>query len=400
MPDPISDFDRLLAGPAPRRVPWNDRWFPDRQFIIRSADTVSAVHLSQRWQLGLIGAGLAVLLGFIGASAHGAWMRHVEAQMEHEMAALRDTARTEAERAEADRELLRRLGHELDEQIAARDRAEHAPDSPQMQAQRQAAIARLLAEREATIERVLAERARVAAERDAALAARDAALAANQQTLARLDEQTRATMDEVSKIIASTGLDPQRLAPVKLPEHEDRNAPRGGPFVPFHALPAGDAGQAAQSVAIVNSLDRLQRLAALLQHMPLASPVPHTEVSSPFGYRIDPFTGQAALHEGIDLRAPAGTAVYATAPGVVSFAGARPDYGIMVDIEHGYGLMTRYAHLARILVKPGETIALHQQIGVMGQTGRATGVHLHYETRVNGQVQDPIHFLKADHYVP
>lgn len=398
--DPVLAFDRLLSGPPPKRVRRVDRWFPDRQFIIRSTDRVSAVHLSQRWQLGIVGSVLALLVGFVGAAAHAAWMRHVEMVMEGEMASLRDSAQAEAARAEADRELLRRLGHELDEQIAERDRAAHAPDSPQMQAQRQAAINRLLAEREATIQRVVDERARLIAERDAALAARDVAVAANQQTLARLDDQTKAAIDEVQKIITSTGLDPQRLAPVKEPAHEDRNAPRGGPFVPFQPLKTGDAGQVTKSLAIVGSLDQLQRLTRLLEHMPLASPVPHTEVSSPFGYRIDPFTNQAALHEGIDLRGPQGTPIYATAPGVVSYAGWKYDYGQTVDIEHGFGLMTRYAHLSRLLVKPGDTVVLHQKIGLMGATGRATGAHLHYETHVNGQVQNPIHFLKADHYVP
>jgi murein DD-endopeptidase MepM/ murein hydrolase activator NlpD len=137
-----------------------------------------------------------------------------------------------------------------------------------------------------------------------------------------------------------------------------------------------------------------------LAHLPVASPVSDVDLSSGYGYRHDPFTGQGSMHEGTDFRGAYGSPIYATAAGVVASAGYQPEYGYTVDIDHGFGLMTRYAHLEKILVKPGETVSLHQKLGLMGATGRATGVHLHYETRVNGNARNPLNFLKADHYVP
>ena len=119
------------------------------------------------------------------------------------------------------------------------------------------------------------------------------------------------------------------------------------------------------------------------------------QVTSPFGYRLDPFTGAQSLHEGIDLEGARDTPILATAAGVVAFVGVHTDYGNMIDLDHGSGLVTRYAHLDRALVRVGDHVALHQEIALMGATGRATGVHLHYEIRVDGVARNPVNFMKA-----
>ena len=405
---PISELEALKLGHAPRKLSWIDRTFPHRQVLIRGAERTHAIHLGQRLQIGVVSVVIISVVASTAMTIDVAWSRYQAAQMASEMDALRSTAKLEADRAAQDHALLNRLSSELAERISERDKIANDPArNGQNLAERQAEIDRLMAARESAIQHALDERSRVAAERDAAIAERDAALAANRDLLARLDDQASKTISEIQKIIASTGLDINRLAPIKPPAKEDRNAPRGGPFIPWlggHSANAPPSSPTVDEMApkvtnIVAGIDRLDQLRQLLAHLPLSTPVGNVEVSSRFGYRIDPFNGQVSLHEGVDLRGPQGTPIYATAEGVVTVADRRPDYGAMVEIDHGYGLITRYAHLARIMVKPGDHVLLHQQIGAMGATGRATGVHLHYETRVNGQARDPINFIKADHYV-
>jgi murein DD-endopeptidase MepM/ murein hydrolase activator NlpD len=133
--------------------------------------------------------------------------------------------------------------------------------------------------------------------------------------------------------------------------------------------------------------------------MPLSTPVERVVVSSPFGYRLDPFTRAPSMHEGIDLEGPMGTPIMATAPGVVTFAGTRAAYGGLVEVRHGFGFMTRYSHLEQALVRVGDHVALHQEIGLMGTTGRSTGVHLYYEVWVNGVTRNPAYFMKGNSHV-
>jgi len=119
------------------------------------------------------------------------------------------------------------------------------------------------------------------------------------------------------------------------------------------------------------------------------------DMSSPFGVRSDPFNGRAAMHTGIDLRGDTGEAVHATAAGTVSISGWEGGYGRMVEIDHGNGLATRYGHLSKIEVKVGQKVRIGEVIGLIGSTGRSTGPHLHYETRINDTAVNPQKFLRA-----
>jgi murein DD-endopeptidase MepM/ murein hydrolase activator NlpD len=127
--------------------------------------------------------------------------------------------------------------------------------------------------------------------------------------------------------------------------------------------------------------------------------VDEARLTSSYGVRFDPFTTAPAFHAGQDFAGAYLSPVEATGPGVVSFAGARSGYGNTVEVDHGQGFKTRYAHLAAISVRPGQRVALGQKLGGMGSTGRSTGVHLHYEVWVNGRAQNPARFLKAGKYV-
>jgi len=134
--------------------------------------------------------------------------------------------------------------------------------------------------------------------------------------------------------------------------------------------------------------------------MPTMMPVNAPYNASGFGIRIDPITGQQAMHEGIDFIADTGTPIVAAAGGVVQFAGFHPQYGYMVDIEHGNDLVTRYAHASKLLVKEGDVVQRGRHIANVGSTGRSTGPHLHFEVRFKGAPQNPNRFLIASGKTP
>jgi murein DD-endopeptidase MepM/ murein hydrolase activator NlpD len=148
--------------------------------------------------------------------------------------------------------------------------------------------------------------------------------------------------------------------------------------------------------------DQLSVLEALLVHdsanrkfLPTLFPILDGWYSSNFGYRIDPFTGQQSMHEGIDFPADVGTSIVAAASGKVVFAEWHNAYGKMIEIDHGNGLVSRYAHTSSMLVKEGDFVMRGQPIATVGSTGRSTGPHLHFEVRLNGVPQNPARFLQA-----
>ncbi len=178
---------------------------------------------------------------------------------------------------------------------------------------------------------------------------------------------------------------------------------QGGPLVRERALSEQDLQQViAKLAADLDLRDEYQgKLEAklLLQSvlkelLPNSQPVEAAYSSSSYGWRIDPLNGHRAFHEGLDFPAAVGTPVFAAADGIVTEATHTPDYGNLIKIEHGSGLETRYAHNAKLLVKVGDRILKGQQIAMVGNTGRSTGPHLHYEIRLNGNPLDPRQYLK------
>jgi murein DD-endopeptidase MepM/ murein hydrolase activator NlpD len=147
------------------------------------------------------------------------------------------------------------------------------------------------------------------------------------------------------------------------------------------------------------NLSEAGALAEAAQKLPFAKPTGGTSQSSGFGVRFDPFTRRPAFHSGLDFTGGYNYPVQATAPGIVSFTGVRSGYGNTIEIDHGRGFKTRYAHLQAIAVRPGQRVAVGQRIGGMGSTGRSTGPHLHYEVWVNGRAQNPSRFVRAGEYV-
>jgi len=129
--------------------------------------------------------------------------------------------------------------------------------------------------------------------------------------------------------------------------------------------------------------------------MPTIPPVDAAYSASSYGWRIDPFNGMLAMHEGVDFPVDIGTPVFAAAGGVVIYSGPHPQYGFLVEIDHGNDFTTRYAHCSRVLVREGEVVQRGSKIAESGSTGRATGPHLHFEVRYRTVAQNPIRFLQA-----
>ena len=169
----------------------------------------------------------------------------------------------------------------------------------------------------------------------------------------------------------------------------------GGPFVPVK-LSAEDQGFQRALFRVSAARADAERLNKTLVTVPVRKPVGgEIDLTSPFGVRMDPFMHEAAMHTGLDFRGAIGDPIHATAAGVVSSAGWSGGYGKMVEIDHGNGLSTRYGHLSAIEVSVGDTVRIGQVIGRLGSTGRSTGPHLHYETRIGGEAVDPEKFLEA-----
>ncbi len=173
-------------------------------------------------------------------------------------------------------------------------------------------------------------------------------------------------------------------------------AAEGGPFVPVKPPKAGASAFDRQLYRINVARAHIDRYRHRLLAVPVRKPVAgEVDMSSPFGVRSDPFLGRPAMHTGIDLRGDMGEPVHATANGKVTIAGWEGGYGRMIEVDHGNGFSTRYGHLSAIDVKLGQQVKIGQVIGKIGSTGRSTGPHLHYETRINNEPVNPQKFLRA-----
>ena len=201
------------------------------------------------------------------------------------------------------------------------------------------------------------------------------------EQLTRLAD-TRAASAEAA--IRRLGLNPGLM----LARMNDRSA-QGGPLLGA----ASDLDPRFQRLGL--SLARMGALEDGLAAVPHNLPASLEYISSGFGYRSDPFTGAAAFHAGLDFRGPIGAPIYAAAKGTVSFAGIRQGYGNCIEITHGNGLLTRYAHMSAFRAHIGEVVAAGDTIGAIGSTGRSTGPHLHFEVRINDQPVNPRPFLEA-----
>ncbi len=189
-------------------------------------------------------------------------------------------------------------------------------------------------------------------------------------------------LGDIEHMLVTAGVDMDKLLDkMSLP------AGQGGPFVAL--------GKNAKLGPTASDAERADTLQKLIKVLPLSAPVPHYQFESSFGTRTDPINHKQSYHSGVDLSAPFKSPIYNTAPGTVTFTGMKDAYGRVVEIDHGMGIVTRYAHLHRIMVVRGQKLSAHQQIAQLGSSGRSTGPHVHYEILLNGTAVDPEKFLEA-----
>jgi murein DD-endopeptidase MepM/ murein hydrolase activator NlpD len=233
--------------------------------------------------------------------------------------------------------------------------------------------------------------------RDEVLALQDAMridAARNDAIFAKLEEAVTVSMEPLDKMFRSVGLDPDDL----IASVRKGYTGQGGPLSPISVSTSGQplAPEEVRANAILKQMDEmnLYRMAAF--KVPLGMPVKSAvRFTSGFGGRNDPLGRGYRQHEGQDLAGDYGTAIYATADGVVVHAGWENGYGRLIKIQHAFGIETRYAHLSQIRVEVGQRVSRGDKIGDMGNSGRSTGTHLHYEVRIGGSAVNPLKFIKA-----
>ncbi|RUM99581.1 M23 family metallopeptidase [Pseudaminobacter arsenicus] len=206
------------------------------------------------------------------------------------------------------------------------------------------------------------------------------------ERITSLAQNAYETADAISEALETAGL--------SVDVDIDKDA-MGGPLIAVDNPTAFDT----KVRELDEALDMLDKMKKETSRLPLANPAPGRSISSTFGVRKDPLLGTPALHSGMDFRLPAGSAARATAAGTVVKAGWNGGYGRMVEIDHGGGFATRYAHLSKIEVKEGQKIGKGEVVGRAGSSGRSTGPHLHYEVRHNGTAVNPVRFLKLGRQV-
>jgi murein DD-endopeptidase MepM/ murein hydrolase activator NlpD len=351
-------------------------WFPDREFFMRSDGQVRFIKISSKLQIRAAGAVLAVALVWLVSLAVMAWGQF---RAEADLASF---AEKQARVAKSE-ERLKAYGGSLDKVVEdLEQRQKFLEEMAQMLPEdivaegAKGTVTDSTAEATKTVEEVSQFIPQAAG-----LAEIEARQLAVVERLTRFAD-ARARRAEAA--IRKLNLDPDVLS---------REA-REGMGGPFEAL-AGAENIDPRFERLGLSLTRMAVLERALDGIPSVVPASVRSITSGFGYRHDPFNGRAAMHSGIDFKGAIGSPIIAAAEGRVTFAGLRGGYGNAVEVTHANGMLTRYAHLSRIDVRPGELVAAGATLGGLGSTGRSTGPHLHFEVRVNDRAVNPRPFLET-----
>ena len=217
--------------------------------------------------------------------------------------------------------------------------------------------------------------------------------------MARTQNQVVEGVKEIRSVLRHTGINPDQFA-----QRIQAAEGVGGPDIPLDAVHIEGISDTAFQQAYLSAyavLDQMNQLLTGMRHVPLVTPVSggSFERTSGFGARVDPFSGRLSFHPGVDFAGPWGATVYSTAPGTVVWSGPRGTYGKMIEIDHGFGIHTRYAHLSSILVQVGAKVSKGAPVGKLGSTGRSTGPHVHYEVWYDDVVRNPRNFFEAGRHV-
>jgi len=367
------------------RRPLLARWFPERHIYLRANDETRGYVLTPRRQIAA--ATVAALAVGWTLVASGGFLFDIVARSQADQEMVR--ARAASERINAD------LQARLETAVVRMSATTGSLDE----------MARMVERRHTALTQVMTlfhgvEGAQAALHPAAALdparyspTQRIMAVSLDQEGLiARAETFAQTRAERLRLAFRLAGLNPAAYAV--------RGSSLGGPLVEakdpaaLAAILDIDQPFAVRIRHAADNLDQMRNLADAAESVPFQRPTP-SRTTSGFGVRFDPFNGRPAVHQGQDFAAPLNTPIYATAPGIVSFTGVRSGYGNTVEIDHGQGFKTRFAHLNSIAVQSGQQIALGQRVGAMGTTGRSTGVHLHYEVWMNGRPQNPARFFRA-----
>ncbi len=347
-------------------------WFPDREFFVRSQGQVRFVKISGRLQMTAAGLVTALLLGWLVTMATVLYLQFDSAAERRALLAREAKVASAASQVNA----YRQSSEKHVEELARRQRFLEAAVEAQVgelsgggAAAPEAALGKI--SYNLTAGNSLAE----IEQRQFALAERLTGFA-----------EARAARAESS--IRRVGLNP-RLMMAKL----DRSSAQGGPLL---ALTRSGETLDPRVAKLGASLARMSALERGLSAIPSHLPASLEFISSGSGYRSDPFTGEAAMHSGLDFRGPMGAPIHAAADGTVRFAGTKAGYGNTVEISHGNGMITRYAHMSAFQAQIGQAVAAGDVIGAIGNTGRSTGPHLHFEVRIGDRAVNPRPFLEGN----
>lgn len=211
----------------------------------------------------------------------------------------------------------------------------------------------------------------------------------------QLEEAVSVSMEPLERMFTQVGLPPEKI----LQQIRDRDSGQGGPLEPIAISSSGSERydpMRARANELLSHMEQIAHFSAAAQALPFAQPVKASvRQTSGFGYRRDPIRGGTRLHSGMDWAGSYGTPIYATGDGVIVHAGWQSGYGRLIKIQHEFGISTRYAHLSRMNVRVGQRVSRGDQIGAMGNSGRSTGTHLHYEVRVGEQPVNPQNYIRA-----
>ena len=355
-------------------------WFPDREFFMRSRGQVRFIRISARLQMTAAVIAAAAVLAWLVAMVAMIVMQFAStsqrvALLEREAKVTSAETRVSSYRNDIDHvaaDLQRRQA--FIEQVVKSELGE-------LPAQDAAAG-------DDTVSDSTSETASTVAKISIALPGAAGLARIEQRQLAFAEQLTRLADSRAASAEAAirrVGLNPRLM----LAKMSDRSA-QGGPLLGA----ANDLDPRFQRLGL--SLARMGALEDGLAAVPHNLPASLEYISSGFGYRSDPFTGAPAMHAGLDFRGPLGAPIYAAARGTVSFAGIRQGYGNCIEIAHGNGVVTRYAHMSAFRAHVGEAVAAGDTIGAIGNSGRSTGPHLHFEVRINDQPVNPRPFLEGN----
>jgi murein DD-endopeptidase MepM/ murein hydrolase activator NlpD len=356
-------------------------WFPEREFIMRTEGHVRYVRISTRLQMTGASIVAGLLLAWVLTMAAVALSSFLERRDALSLLNREAKVASAENRIAAYRKNVDSVADDLDHRQAFIEKMvkSYVGDLP-ADAKAGETVSDSSKEASKTVDKV------------SAMVPEAAPLAEVEARQLAFAERLTRFADRKSVVAAAAmrklGLNPERI----LASIDDRSA-MGGPLIAL--LPGAKASFDPRFQRLGLSLARMDALRRGLEGIPRVIPAAAQYISSGFGYRSDPFDDSAAFHAGLDFKASMGAPIYSAARGKVSFVGQRGGYGNCVEIDHGNGLRTRYAHMSAFRAHVGDLVRPGQRIGAVGSTGRSTGPHLHFEVRLNGQPVNPRPFLEV-----